>query len=70
MNQDQTYYKCEYYDSDKRLHIDNEVMKNFIGNIIVNEQVGTNYETKTSTTEDVNKLCSTCNSFKNIFSFE
>ncbi|MBO1225085.1 MAG: hypothetical protein JYX80_11720 [Candidatus Scalindua sediminis] len=63
MNQDQTYEKCENFEVEgKCLLIGKEVTKNFFGNVNIVDEEGNK---EFSTTEEANKKCSTCTSFKN-----
>ena len=61
MNQEQTYNNCENFEVEgKCLLIGEEVTKQFIGVNMVDEEGNNEF----STTEEANKKCSTCTSFK------
>ena len=63
MNQEQTYNNCENYEvKGKCLLIGEEVTKEFFGNVNTVDKEGNK---QFSTTEEDDKLCSTCDSFKN-----
>ncbi len=61
MSQEQIYNNCENYNIPECPHINDELMKNLSAGMVVNDEEGNN---PFSTTEEVNKLCSTCGSFK------
>ncbi len=61
MNQGQTYNNCENYNIPECPHINDELMTNLSVRITVNDKDG---NTLFSTTEEVNKLCNPCTSFK------
>jgi hypothetical protein len=62
MNQDKNHNNCENYKIPECPHINDELMKNLSVRITVNDKEG---NTLFSTTEEVNKLCNTCDSFVN-----